>query len=216
MSDSSIKLVCFDLGGVVVRICRSWQEACRAAGVEVRGEWRNGEPPFNGWRELGVQLGSGAIDCATWAGHISAATNGLYTPGQISKIHDAFLLDEYEGVAGVIDQIHQAGIDTAALSNTNADHWTRMHDYPAFKRLRYRLASHELKLHKPDPAIYREAEKRLGRRGEEILFFDDMVENVEAARTVGWHAEVIDPLSRTDRQIETLLNKHGVLRRKRR
>ena len=28
-----VTLVVFDLGGVVVRICRSWEEACRAAGV---------------------------------------------------------------------------------------------------------------------------------------------------------------------------------------
>ena len=32
----AIKLVCFDLGGVVVRICQSWAEGCARAGVECR------------------------------------------------------------------------------------------------------------------------------------------------------------------------------------
>ena len=30
-------LVCFDLGGVVIRICRSWEEGCAAAGLPLRG-----------------------------------------------------------------------------------------------------------------------------------------------------------------------------------
>ena len=31
-----IRLVCFDLGGVLVKICRSWSDGCRAAGLDVR------------------------------------------------------------------------------------------------------------------------------------------------------------------------------------
>ncbi len=30
---SPIKLVCFDLGGVLIRICRSWAEACSRAAI---------------------------------------------------------------------------------------------------------------------------------------------------------------------------------------
>ena len=29
-------LICFDLGGVLVRICRSWDEGCAAAEVPIR------------------------------------------------------------------------------------------------------------------------------------------------------------------------------------
>src|SRR5215211_7920813 len=32
-SSSSVRLVCFDLGGVLVRIARGWDDACRRAGV---------------------------------------------------------------------------------------------------------------------------------------------------------------------------------------
>ncbi|MCI0676861.1 MAG: HAD-IA family hydrolase [Phycisphaerales bacterium] len=213
-SSSLIRLVCFDLGGVLVRICRSWSEACRAAGFELRGQWLNGDPPFNGWRALGIQLGSGAIDCRNWARQISVASDGLYSVEEILAIHDAFLIEEYEGVGAVIDRIHQSGIQTAALSNTNADHWARMDEFPAVMRLQHRLASHELRLHKPDPAIYREAQKRLRRRGDEILFFDDMPENVQAAREVGWNALVIDPHTRTDLQIEAGLVQHGLHRQR--
>ncbi len=32
----SIQLVCFDVGGVVVRICHTWAEGCAAAGITPR------------------------------------------------------------------------------------------------------------------------------------------------------------------------------------
>lgn len=209
-----IRLVCFDVGGVLVRICRSWPEGCAAAGLPIRGTMTKGYPQAPGWDELGFQFGTGKIDGTAWAQQMSGLLNGLYTPQEIHSIHDAWLLDEYEGVGDVIDQIHAAGIQTAALSNTNADHWPRMDEFPAVMRLQQRLASHEMGLHKPDPAIYRELERRLNRRGPEILFLDDLSGNVEAARAVGWNAVLIDPSGRTDVQIQSALISHGVLSRK--
>src|SRR4029450_10908464 len=201
MKESPIRLVCFDLGGVVVRICRSWPEGCRAAGKDLRGEFPSGDSQLRAWNELGAQLGSGRIDPQTWARSISDLIDGVYTAEEVRDIHNAWILGEYEGIGGIIYRLHDAGLHTAALSNTNSDHWAQMNDYPAFTRLGRRFASHELGLLKPDPAIYREFERRVNQRGNEILFFDDTPENITAAQSLGWHAELIDPHSRTDRQI---------------
>ena len=38
---------------------------------------------------------------------------------------------------------------------------------------------------KPDPAIYRLAAERLGVKPEECVFVDDLLENVEAAESIG-------------------------------
>jgi epoxide hydrolase-like predicted phosphatase len=48
--------------------------------------------------------------------------------------------------------------------------------------------SHEVGLRKPDPAIYALTAERLGVQPHEIVFLDDVVANVEAARRAGWHA----------------------------
>jgi HAD superfamily hydrolase (TIGR01509 family) len=48
--------------------------------------------------------------------------------------------------------------------------------------------SDEVGLLKPDPAIYRLTQDRLGVQPEEIVFLDDRPDNVEAAARVGWHA----------------------------
>lgn len=48
--------------------------------------------------------------------------------------------------------------------------------------------SDEVGVEKPDPAIYRIVQERLGVEPGEILFLDDRAAAVEGARAVGWHA----------------------------
>ena len=126
-------------------------------------------------------------------------------------IHDAWLIDEYEGVGTIVDQLHRAGLDTAALSNTTPEHWGRMDEFPTVGRLRHRFASHELGIQKPDPAIYRHVQQQIGYRGKQILFLDDAHENVIAARDVGWRATRVDPAGVPAQQIVDALAEHGVL-----
>jgi FMN phosphatase YigB (HAD superfamily) len=64
---------------------------------------------------------------------------------------------------------------------------------------------------KPAPDIYRAFEKATGRRGPQILFFDDLAENVAAARALGWHAESIDGSRAPSEQMRAHLAAHGVL-----
>ncbi len=204
-----IKLVCFDLGGVVIRLCRSWQEGCDAAGIAVRNPdlWRRTRPDR---RVLVEQYQIGLIDGPTFASRASALADGLYSPTEILGVHHAWLRDEYEGIGVLVDSLHRAGLDTACLSNTNHEHWVRMGEFPAVMRLRHRLASHQLGLHKPDPAIYHRLEQQLGYRGTEIIFFDDMPANVDAALAIGWVGRVIDPLADPAAQINSTLRDHGI------
>jgi putative hydrolase of the HAD superfamily len=50
--------------------------------------------------------------------------------------------------------------------------------------------SAEVALVKPDPAIYAHADTVYGTQPGDVVFFDDKVENVEAARAHGWDAHV--------------------------
>ena len=204
-----VRLVCFDLGGVIIRICRTWEARCAAAGVVIRHPelWDEIKPLRD---ELMVQYQTGRIEGSHFAQRLCEALRGLYSPAEIMAIHDAWLIDEYKGVGAIVDRLHQAGLDTAALSNTTPEHWGRMDEFPTVGRLRHRLASHELGLHKPDPAIYLRLERQLGYAGREILFFDDAEENVQAGQAVGWRAARIDPAGDTARQMAEALADHGV------
>jgi FMN phosphatase YigB (HAD superfamily) len=217
-----IRVVCFDLGGVLVRICRSWPEACGVAGIDVRGE-SAGEAHGLARQQLMDRFGTGALNEAEWVRRLSTALGACYSVDELMRIHHAWTRAEYEGAARLIDDLHDAGIPTACLSNTNHSHWARLvhHDgqqalagapeYPAVMRLRQRFASHLMGLAKPDPAIYRAFEKATGWTGRQILFFDDLPENVAAARAVGWNAELVDPHTETVPQLRSALARHHLL-----
>jgi putative hydrolase of the HAD superfamily len=84
------------------------------------------------------------------------------------------------------------GYRLAALSNSNATHWRRNNEVLGVAALFERaFASHELGLRKPDLAIYEHALQELGVSAGETVFFDDLAENVEAARAVGMTAHQV-------------------------
>lgn len=197
-------MVCFDLGGVMVRLCRSWEEGCRAAGLDARDPAMR-EQTRDVRKRLVTEYQRGRIDTQTFAHSISETLNGLYSPDEILAVHRAWLRGEYPGIHKLIDDIHDAGLRTAALSNTNEAHWALMDDYPAVLQLHTHLLSHELGLHKPESAIYRAAEHHLNAHPHEIAYFDDLPENVDAARERGWAAHRIDPLGDTAAQVRDAL-----------
>ena len=205
-----LRLICFDLGGVIIRICQTWEERVAAAGLEMRNtaHWDKIGPARD---TLMVGYMTGHLTGRQFAQQLSDALDCQYSPAEITAIHDAWLIDEYEGVAAIVDRLHQADLDTAALSNTTAEHWARMDEFPTVGQLRYRFASHELGLSKPEPAIYQHVEQQLGYSGKQILFFDDAEENVTAARNFGWHAERVDPAGAPAQQIRNALAEHGIV-----
>ncbi|MDY7108482.1 MAG: HAD-IA family hydrolase [Planctomycetota bacterium] len=211
MNQAGVQLVCFDLGGVLLRICRSWAEGCAAAGLELRDGRDLLHRPSDGWNELNDLYQRGRLSRDEYARRFSDATGGLYSPEEIIRVHEAWILGEYEGVGDVIRRIGEAGLDTAVLSNTTHEHWLTLPRYPSLQLLKNRLASHELGLRKPEEASYRAVEQHTGQAGASILFFDDLEENILGARAAGWRAERIDPFRPTAEQMMTALHEHGVL-----
>lgn len=82
--------------------------------------------------------------------------------------------------------LKQRGLLTAIVSNMGDavhEHMERELDW--LGRFDVLVWSYQLRVAKPDPAIYRYALERLGTRPEETLFLDDKQENVDAAVALG-------------------------------
>jgi glucose-1-phosphatase len=215
------RLVCFDLGGVLIRICGSWSESCHAAGLAARDE--PAPEVDEKRRSLTAQLDLGRISFDAWAADVSRVFQGLYSPEEAKRAHDAIGQEEQAGALALVDALHDAGVATACLSNTNHPHWVRLahHDgvaplagepeYPAVARLKTHFASHLLGLAKPDGAIYAEVERLVGLPGRDILFFDDRAENIDAARRRDWRAHQIDPQRDPVGQVREYLRRYGLL-----
>lgn len=206
--------IIFDLGGVLVRICRTWEEACAKANIEPRDAVRFRDPALVARRKHFHHLHqTGAIACRAYFAAIAGSTAGLYSADEVRRIHNAWTLDDYPGVVGLIKRLRAAGVRTACLSNTNHSHWNiltqgdgaRRSPSSALAWLDDRLASHVMGLAKPDEAIYRAAEESLGVSAVDIVFFDDLEENIAAARARGWRAHLVDHTGDTAGQIESHL-----------
>jgi putative hydrolase of the HAD superfamily len=69
------------------------------------------------------------------------------------------------------------------------------------------IYSHEEGMHKPDPRIFTLASERLGIPPAEIVFLDDLPENVDAARACGFWAILFTSTSQAVSDIEALLQR---------
>ncbi|MFZ4723409.1 MAG: HAD family hydrolase [Phycisphaerales bacterium] len=202
-------LVAFDLGGVLVRICRSWHEGCDAAGL-VRSEDPGAADPER-VRELVSLQQRGEMDHAAFCQALARCAGPTLSAAHAAAVHDAWILGEYADVTVLLNRLKGAGIPTACLSNTNAAHWRQMEPMPFFARLDHRHASHLFRLEKPDPRIFAAFEREVGRRGAEIAYFDDLADNCAAARAAGWRVHQVDPRRETVPQIQEALRAWEIL-----
>jgi putative hydrolase of the HAD superfamily len=83
-------------------------------------------------------------------------------------------------------QLKERGLLTAILSNMgDSVHENMKREFDWLSRFDVLVWSYQLRMAKPDPAIYRHVLKELGTRPEETLFLDDKLVNVEAAQALG-------------------------------
>lgn len=206
-SARSIRAVCFDLGGVLVRINRNWEDALYEAGI------RNG---VVGELTAFPLLEQFQIQAISEDEYLEALQQFLRVEdaAQALTVHNLILRDPYPGTLELIEELHDQGVITGCLSNTNAPHWQEMEysgRFPNFNALQHRVASQELRLQKPDPEMFQAFEDLTKTRPHEIVFFDDTEEHVEAARDRGWKGFWIDHSGDTAEQMELILISEGVL-----
>ncbi len=98
--------------------------------------------------------------------------------------NDIFSLNE--PVAALLRRVSGAGYRTALLSNTDPERFGFVRKrFPEILFFDDYVLSYELRLIKPDPAIYLAAAIRAGCLPAECVFIDDMEENVRSAVATG-------------------------------
>ena len=119
------------------------------------------------------------------------------------------ITDPVPGVHAIVDALHDRGVPLYAITNFSADFWPPFHtqERDFFARFRDIVVSGEVKLLKPDPAIYFLALDRFRLNPREALFVDDRAINVEAAEAVGMHAHLFTDAA----ALRARLAHHGLL-----
>ena len=154
----------------------------------------------------GVFRMSPAEFLALWAAHRAA-----YDRGDISTLEYWAIVSREAGVELAPELIHQlshtdkemwsrvntemiqwlstlrpAGYQTALLSNMQFDMIAHMRaNFPWLSHFDHQIFSAEVRIIKPDAAIYRHCLQRLGVQPHEAIFVDDREQNVATARSLG-------------------------------
>jgi len=91
------------------------------------------------------------------------------------------------------------------LSNTSPLHWQHVISHYRLADISHgMLASYEVGIMKPAPAIFRVAEQRFELRPATTVFIDDIADNAEAARQCGWRGIHHTTLADTWRQLQEM------------
>ena len=181
----------FDFGRVVFR----WRPEAlvssvlphRAKDREATAHWV--QQIFQGYGGDWADFDRGIVDPPELARRIAART-GL-GEAEVSAIVDA-APGELEPLPDTVDwlrRLHAQGRPLHFLSNMPepfAAHFERTHDVMAL--FESGIFSARVQLLKPDPAIYAHAAEVFGRAPADLLFLDDHLPNIVAAREAGWQA----------------------------
>jgi putative hydrolase of the HAD superfamily len=121
---------------------------------------------------------------------------------------NAILIREIEETVRILADL-QGRVPCYAISNTNPAHVRHMRRaFPGLlDRFDHVFTSHEIGHRKPQPEAFGHVLQALGLPAAEVLLFDDLVPNVEAARALGLQAVVV----RRPADVRSALEERGLL-----
>jgi 2-haloacid dehalogenase len=109
----------------------------------------------------------------------------------------------------ILRELKDAGYPLYGLSNWPAEKWRQVSPrYEFFGWFDDIVISGEVKLAKPDPAIFLLLLERIGRPAEECLYIDDALHNIEAARELGFQTIQFESPEQLGRDLKRM----GILR----
>jgi 2-haloacid dehalogenase len=131
---------------------------------------------------------------------------------ELIRIYDERYEDSIKGVlqgsVEIMGQLKQAGYPLFGLTNWPAEKFQIVRPkYPFLDWLEDIVVSGEVRLAKPDPAIYAVLLERIGRPPGECLFIDDSETNIAAARRLGFNTILFE----SPEQLKSELQQRGIL-----
>lgn len=105
----------------------------------------------------------------------------------------------------LLDGLRARGLSLYALSNIAVPMFRHIEPYDFFRSFHGVVVSADVRLVKPDSAIFEHLAERFGLALDESVFVDDLPANVEAARRLGMAAIRFESAAQCARELERLL-----------
>ncbi|QVL45529.1 MAG: HAD-IA family hydrolase [Methylophilaceae bacterium] len=178
-----ISAVLFDIGGVLIELNGLPSLA------KLLDSQQSHDEIYKNWMSSPAVIAheTGKISSDVFAERIVKDLNINLSP-------DAFMANFATWIVGTFpntfDLLHAIpdDITLAALSNTSQAHWVHVEATGLTESLDHLFLSHEIGHLKPEHQAFAVAATGLQLPAEEIIFFDDNIDNVNAANAFGFHA----------------------------
>jgi FMN phosphatase YigB (HAD superfamily) len=205
-----IRAVMFDIGGVLEVIPEGGDPATRFPALDEEWERRLGVPAGHLTRCYEAIAADGAFGRRTydeWCARFRASS-GMSPDdfdGYMAAFWDIYMGNPNEELIAYFRGLRPR-YRTAILSNSFVGAREQEEGRYGFTSMvDLAIYSHEEGVRKPDPRIYALASERLGIPPGEIIFLDDLPENIDAARVSGFQAVLFTSTPRAIADIEALL-----------
>ena len=149
---------------------------------------------------------TGKIGPAEFAVGVVADLKLSVTPERFLAEFVGWLKGPLPGAAELLNEIPR-GCRVAALSNMSSVHWDAIVATGLTRRFEQLFVSHEIGCLKPASEAFAVALDGMQLRPSEVLFLDDGLRNVEAARALGMEAYLV----RGPDEARVALTAHGVI-----
>ncbi len=187
--------IALDLGGVLFDV--HLQDYVRCAGQTFSvNEQQISAATFASalWQKAEI----GELDAQSFAAQVLKQLKRESSPQNLQRWQDcwASVLHLRQGVTELLGKLKQP---VAIWSNTDPVHARRLRELLDGASQHW-LLSCELGVEKPDPDFYRQALQGMNSRAEQVYYFDDRQDNVDAARALGIRAHRVETLAQLQQQ----------------
>ncbi len=195
----AISTVIFDLGRVLVNI--DFDAFPNALGLTTSAS----REPYR--REVAAHahlFETGRISTQEFQDRLHAVFAGRFTREFLLFAWNEIIRDDVPGMAELVARV-QSRASTAMLSNTSMEHFAKAErDCATVRMIGRRFLSFEIGEAKPAPGIYRSVINGLRAEPSQLLFIDDLAENVDAALEAGMNALLFTDPARLERDLIAL------------
>ena len=157
---------------------------------------------FLGSSPLLVEYESGRLARQEFFNSVSHAV-GFHGSLEEFSGYFADIFSELPPMIALHAELRRRGLKTFIFSNTNdlaVEHVRR--SFPFFANFDGYIFSYEVGGMKPQPEIYAAMEAMTGRRGADLIYIDDRLENIEAGAARGWRAILHETPEKTRAALE--------------
>lgn len=182
MTNTNIKLVFFDLGGVLVNahLERFYDKMAALIGPDALARLNDGQQIQKTYQDFEC----GLLEAEPF---FDLLKSRLESPIEFADFAQAYveIFTLNDEVVNIVRRL-QSQVRLSVISNTDILHYEYiLKTYPIMRLFEKPTTSFQAHSLKPEPEIYQQALRQVRLAAEDTLFIDDRLENIESAKALG-------------------------------